>query len=79
MDEGSGFLLTANQAYRDERFGKGNNTWARLASTQINNPDEYSEFRTAAGCCVTETDVLPEKNWIAFVATPLLRATATHT
>jgi hypothetical protein len=42
MDEGSGFLLTANQAYRDERFGKGNNTWARLASTQINNPHEYS-------------------------------------
>jgi hypothetical protein len=37
---------------------------------QIYNPEEYRELLMAAGCRVTEIDALPEKNWIAVVATP---------
>jgi hypothetical protein len=70
--KGDGFLLIANEVYRDPRFDERNAEWARLAGMQVYGPQEYHAFLSGAGFVVAEMDTRPERNWIAVVAAPAL-------
>jgi ubiquinone/menaquinone biosynthesis C-methylase UbiE len=63
-----GTLLIANEAYADASFEKRNAMWARLASFQLQTPEETRQCLVEAGYAQVEIHTLPEKNWIAAIA-----------
>jgi ubiquinone/menaquinone biosynthesis C-methylase UbiE len=68
-----GTLLIVNEVYKDDRFEKRNNKWAKLSDMRIHTPNEYKDFLTEAGYHSVEIDTIPQKNWITAIAKKIER------
>jgi ubiquinone/menaquinone biosynthesis C-methylase UbiE len=63
-----GTLLIANEAYADAKFEERNAKWARLASFQLQTPEETRQCLVEAGYVQVEIVTDPDRNWIAAMA-----------
>jgi ubiquinone/menaquinone biosynthesis C-methylase UbiE len=63
-----GTLLIANEAYADAKFAERNAKWSRLASFQLQTPEETRQCLVEAGYAQVEIATVPDRNWIAATA-----------
>lgn len=64
-----GSIVLLSEGYRDKKFEKRNEKWAKFLDLPFYLPEEFREFLREAGYSSIQIDVLEDKNWIAVIGT----------